>query len=437
MQKNNPKTLNAWCMYDWANSAYSLVITSTIFPVYYAVMTRKHFGGNTVSFFGYPVENTVLFAYSLSASMLLVAFLSPLLSGIADYSGRKKLFMGLFTLIGSLACIALYGFNGGNVELGVIAFALAAVGYSGSLVFYNAFLPEIATEDRYDGLSARGFVFGYIGSVLLLIANLVTITQHELLGLSEDNATRLAFLMVGIWWLGFSGVTFYYLKENDKKKINLNRKVLASGFQEINQVARNVLGQRLVLLFLLSFFFYSMAFQTIMYLAPSFAEKELKMDGGKLILMVLILQIVAIVGAYFMAKLSDKIGNKRTLMVLLLTWILICVAAYLIQAQWQLYVVASFIGFVMGGVQSLSRSTYSKLIPENTEKTASYFSLYDLLEKLAIVIGTSSYGYIEMVTGSMRNSIIAMTAFFAVGMIFMSLTKIKALGESEIQAPLD
>lgn len=430
MQKNNPKTINAWCMYDWANSAYSLVITSTIFPVYYAVMTRKHFGSNTLSFFGYQIENTVLFAYSLSASMLLVAFLSPLLSGIADYSGRKKLFMRLFTLIGSLACISLFGFNGGNVELGIIAFALAAVGYSGGLVFYNAFLPEIATEDNYDRISARGFVFGYIGSVTLLVANLIIISLHESLGLSQDNATRLAFLMVGIWWLLFSSVTFYYLKENDKKKINLSRKVLVSGFQEINQVARNVLGQRLVLLFLLAFFFYSMAFQTIMYLAPSFAEKELKMDGEKLILMVLILQLVAVVGAYFMAKLSDKLGNKKTLLLLILTWILICVAAYYITAQWQLYVVASFIGFVMGGIQSLSRSTYSKLIPENTEKTASYFSFYDLLEKLAIVIGTSSYGYIEMVTGSMRNSIIAMIAFFVVGMAFMSQTQIKAVKES-------
>lgn len=425
MELNNKKIINAWCFYDWANSAYSLVITSTIFPIYYNVATRAQFGGDTVTFFGFPITNSVLFSYAISAAYFLIALMSPLLSGIADYGGKKRRFMQLFVLIGSLACISLFGFNGKNVELGIIAFALATIGYSGSIVFYNAFLPEIVTPDRYDSVSARGFSFGYIGSVLLLIVNLVTISYHEAIGISQDLATRLAFLMVGFWWIGFSLITFYFVKDTARNKIPFSTEMLSKGFKEISKVAKDVATKINMQRFLLAFFFYSMGVQTIMFLAAIFAEKELKMEGAQLIITVLILQIVAILGAFLASRLSNAIGNKRTLMVLICIWILICGVAYFVNTTNQFYIVASIIGLIMGGIQSMSRSTYSKLIPENTRDTASYFSFYDLLEKIGIMIGTFSYGYIEMLTGSMRNSILVLGIFFLIGGVIMSRTKIQ------------
>ena len=425
MEVNNKKIINAWCFYDWANSAYSLVITSTIFPIYYLVATRAQFQGEIVTFFGIPITNSVLISYAISVSYLLVAFVSPLLSGIADYGGKKRRFMQLFVTIGSLACISLFWFNGKNVAFGVIAFGLATLGYSGSIVFYNAFLPEIVTEDRYDSVSARGFAFGYVGSVSLLIINLLTIQFHDKIGVSEDFATRFAFLMVGFWWIGFSMITFYYIKDRHRNKIQINSDILKKGFNEITKVAKIVMTRTTMLRFLLSFFFYSMGVQTIMFLAPTFAEKELKMDGSELILLVLILQLVAILGAYLFAKISEKAGNKIALMILISVWVMICFVTYFINTKPQFYLVASVIGSIMGGIQSLSRSTYSKLIPENTKDNASFFSFYDFLEKIAIVIGTFSYGYIEMLTGSMRNSVFVLGVFFLIGLIFMSFVKME------------
>lgn len=437
MQINNKKIINAWCFYDWANSAYSLVITSTIFPIYYLVATRAQFKGDIVSFFGFSITNSVLFSYSISVSYLIIAFISPLLSGIADYGGKKRRFMQLFVTIGSLACISLFWFNGKNVELGVIAFGIATLGYSGSIVFYNAFLPEIVTEDLYDKISARGFSFGYVGSVLLLIVNLITIQFHEEIGISEDFATRLAFLMVGFWWIGFSMITFYYIKDKHRNKIGISPEILVKGFNEIGKVFRYVVTQKNILLFLSSFFFYSMGVQTIMFLAATFAEKELKMEGAELILIVLILQLVAIAGAYLFAKISGKLGNKVALMILLLIWVVICFVAYIINTKLEFYLVAAVIGSIMGGIQSMSRSTYSKLIPEGTKDNASFFSFYDFLEKIAIVIGTFSYGYIEMLTGSMRNSILVLGTFFVIGVIFMSLTRIVRNKKTEEVIPLE
>lgn len=424
MTLNNKKIINAWCMYDWANSAYSLVITSTIFPIYYLVATRTQFEGDDIYFFGMPIINSVLFSYSISAAYLLVALFSPVLSGIADYGGKKRRFMQLFVGIGSISCLSLFAFNGKNVEFGMIAFALATLGYSGSIVFYNAFLPEIVTEDRYDTTSARGFAFGYVGSVLLLILNLIVIQYHHFLGVSTDFATRLAFLTVGLWWIGFSCITFTHVKDKHKKETRLSPEILMKGFQEIRKVSLQIAKLPKLLLFLASFFFYSMAVQTIMFLAATFADKELKMSGPELILIVLILQIVAILGASLFAHLSDKIGNRLVLIILLIVWIIICYLAYIIGTKLQFYIVASVIGLVMGGIQSMSRSTYSKLIPENTKDTASFFSFYDILEKMGIVIGTFTYGYIEMLTGSMRNSVLFLGVFFVIGLIFMLLTRI-------------
>lgn len=419
MIKDDRKTINAWCSYDWANSVYNLIVTTAIFPVYYTAATRSAFGGDNVDFFGWNIDSTVIYTYAISFSFLIAVILYPILSGIADYSGRKKRFMRFFTYLGSFACLSLYLFTGDNVEFGILMAILASLGYASSVVFYNAFLPEIASEDRMDDVSARGFSLGYIGSVLLLVVCLVLILQYETFGFSNTSeATRFSFLLVGVWWFGFAHIAFKYLKDNPTGQ-KINSEILGKGFQELKKVFRSLKENVATIRFLYSFFFYSMGVQSVMLLAPLFGEAEIGMSGDEMIYIVLIVQVLAIVGAYLFAFISNKKGNKFAIGLAVVIWMLICVVAYFLKDKMTFYALAGFLGFVMGGIQSISRSTYSKLIPENTEDTASYFSFYDVAEKVAIVLGTASYGVIEHITGSMRNSILFMTMFFVVGLVIL------------------
>lgn len=419
---NDKKTINAWALFDWANSAFALVITVAIFPAYFTTVTAE-----TVSILGIEMSNSTLFAYAISGSYLIIALFSPLLSGIADSGGKKKFFLQLFTTIGSIGCLSLFFYdNGSPVALGVIGFMMGMIGFAGGLVFYNSYLPEIVTEDRYDSVSAKGFSYGYIGSVLLLCINLMIIQKPEWFGLADTGtlAARIAFLMVGLWWIGFALIPFKVLPADPKRK--LQKGLLASGINELKKVWNELKSQSNIKAFLLSFFCYSAGVQTILFLASIFAEKELEFDAGRLIIVVLILQIVAIVGAYVFAKVSEKLGNVTSIFIMLFIWVGICLLAYFVQNQDQFYGVAASVGFVMGGIQSLSRSTYSKLIPAETEDTTSYFSFYDVVEKVAIIVGTFSFGFIEQITGSMRISVLVLAIFFIVSLLILTKVKVKS-----------
>ena len=425
MEKNNKKIINAWTSYDWANSVYNLIVTTAIFPIYYSAATKEAFGGEIVSFFGLTVKNTVLYTYAISFSFLMIVILSPILSGVADYAGIKKRFMKSFTYIGSFACMSLYFFDGANIEFGIICAIFASIGYAGSLVFYNGFLPEIATPDRMDKISAKGFAMGYIGSVILLILNLILLLKPEIFGFSgKGSATKFGFLLVGAWWLGFSQIAFYYLKDYPTGRA-ISRKVFGNGVRELRKVFIALSDRKVMKRYLTSFFFYSMGVQTVMLLAPLFAEAEIGMGADEMIIVVLILQILAVGGAYLFASISKWKGNGLAISISLIIWIIICVSGYFLKDKLSFYSLAAMLGFVMGGIQSISRSTYSKLIPEETKDTASYFSFYDITEKLAIVIGTFSYGFIEQATGSMRNSMVFMATFFIIGFIIIQSAGLK------------
>mgnify|MGYP000459951632 CR=1 FL=1 len=425
MQKNDPKVINAWASYDWANSVYNLIVTTAIFPVYYGTVTEKAFGGEVVPFFGFQIVNSVLFTYAISFSFLIIVLLSPILSGVADYLGAKKKFMQFFTYLGASACIGLYFFVGENIEYGIICSILASVGYAGSLVFYNGFLPEIAYPKDMDKISAKGFTFGYIGSVILLIFNLAIYMFPTTFGFSDaGTATRFGFLLVGFWWLGFAQIAFYYLKDRPTGNV-LNGQALGRGIRELKKVASRINQRPAMKSFLLSFFMYSMGVLTVMLLAPLFAKKEVNIDSTEMIIVVLILQILAIVGAYFFSFISAHKGSKFTIGSILVLWVGICIACYFLQVKIGFYIVAGILGFGMGGVQSISRSTYARLIPQSAVDTASYFSFFDITEKLAIVIGTFAYALIEQLTGSMRNSMLFMTLFFIIGFAILMSTKLK------------
>lgn len=433
IEKNNPRTINAWCMYDWSNSVYSLTISTAVFPSYFFGVT----GGKDqfVDFLGFTVKNTVLYSYTLSLSFLLVALLNPLLSSIADTKGNKLTFMKFFCYLGSLSCISLYFFNSDTLVLGIFSFSLAAIGFAGSIVFYNAFLPEIATEEHFDRVSAKGFSLGYIGSVILLVANLAMITFHKDLGMDESMAARISFLSVGVWWMGFAQITFARLPNNVFKK-EVTENIFSKSISELKKVWRE--SKRLPLLrkFLVAFFLYNMGVQTVMYMATIFGEDVINMEMNELIILVLILQIVAIGGAFVFAKISAKKGNVYSLSITLLIWIGVCVAAFFMKEGMKLefYILGVFVGVVMGGVQSLSRSTYSKLMPVNTEDHASYFSFYEVLEKSSTAVGTFVYGLILLITGTQNNSAVALALFFVAGFILLRQIPSKQIYNTKLEA---
>lgn len=420
---NNPKTIRAWYMYDWANSVYSLVITSSIFPIYYKAVATTN-GSDQVQFFGYTLQNSVLYSYALSFSFFIVAAILPFLSGVADYTGRKKAFMKFFVWMGGLSCIGLYLFD--DVAMlwwGILCSILASIGYSGSLVFYNAFLPEIVSEDRYDITSARGYSMGYYGSVILMIICLMLIMNFDSFAFpSEGVATRFTFLLVGAWWIGFAMIPFSVLPENIYNK-KPNGNIWLKGYREIAKVWKSVKNYPDLKRYLIAFFFYNSGVQTIMYLATLFGTDVLQLESSKLIMTILIIQLVGAVGAWLFSRLSFSRGNRFALISMLVIWCGVCVGAYFISTEYEFYALAAIVGMIMGGIQSLSRATYSKLMPEDTEDNASYFSFYDVTYNLSIVMGTFSYGLIDQISGSMRNSALFLTVYFVVGMCLLLTVK--------------
>ncbi len=417
--KNNKKTIRAWAMFDWANSAYNLVITSTIFPAFYVAITANEKNGDKVLFFGKSFVNTALSDYALAAAYLIIAILLPILTSIADYRGNKKIFMKGFTWLGSIACGGLFFFNQHNLEYGIICFALAAIGYSGGFVFYNSYLPEIATLDMQDSVSAKGFTYGYVGSVILQIICFVFVLAPKTFGLTDARAAQLSFLMVGVWWIGFAYIPFNVLPKGSPNAVTHHKNLIRGGFIELSKVWKQVKQMPLLKRYLPAFFCYSMGVQTIMLVAASFGAKILHLPTPNLIAIILIIQLVAIAGANLMSKLSEKFGNVRVLAGVVVIWIFACIAAYFIQNAMQFYFLAAVVGLIMGGIQSLSRSTYSKYLPQNIPDTASFFSFYDVTEKLAIVGGMFSFGFFEELTGNMRNSALVLAIFFIAGLILL------------------
>ena len=420
MLKNDKKLQKAWAFYDWANSVYPLVITTAIFPIFY-----EGYVDEKVLFFGFEFINTALITILSSAYFLLLVLALPILTGIADASGNKRAFMRFFCYLGSFSCVLLSFFNKDHLEISLLLFVLAGIGFWSSLVFYNAFLPEIAEEKDHDRLSAKGFSMGYIGSVILLIVCLALIFTCD--EESRSFFTRICFTLTGLWWFCFSHITFKRLPKGEKFSLN-DVSIYKKGASELNKVWKYILKTKRLKRFIFSFFVYSMAVQTIMLVAVYFGTKEINWGAGEegefmakvgLIVSVLLIQIVAIPGALLLSKLSAFKGNLFALKTVVFIWILLCFSAFVVYEPIHFYCIAGFVGLVMGGIQSLSRSTFSKYIPSGTKDTSSFFSFYDISEKLGIVIGMFSYGFIEQITGSMRNSIVALVVFFVIGLILL------------------
>ncbi len=415
LEKGNKKLLHAWAFYDWANSVYSLVITSAIFPIFYGVLFELR-GVNYITVFNYNLKNTALISFVTAFAFLVVAIFSPILSGIADFAGNKKVFMKFFCYMGALSCIGLYWFSLENIYFSIACYFFGLIGFWGSLVFYNSYLPDIAHKEQQDNISAKGFSLGYIGSVILLLVCLAMVMASE--KEAQLQMMRYSFVLVGIWWIAFSQYSFYYLPKGNKNKVKVTRKIFFNGFRELQKVGIQLSDNLVLKRYLIAFFVYSMAVQTVMLVATYFGEQEIAWGENEktmgLIISILVIQLIAAIGASFTSKASEKFGNIPVLIVINSIWILICVVAYFIYLPIHFYITAAFVGLVMGGIQSLSRSTYSKLLPKTTD-TTSFFSFYDVAEKIGIVIGMALYGMIDQLTGSMRNSILFLAVFFILG----------------------
>ena len=425
LKKGSKKLINAWAFYDWANSVYPLVISSAIFPIYYGSLFSDN---NLISFFQYEIKNTAMISFVTASAFLIVAIISPLLSGIADYIGNKKRFMKIFVYIGSTSCVGLYLFELDTIYLGLFIYFLGLIGYWSSLVFYNSYLPDIAFNDQQDRVSALGFSVGYVGSVLLLLSNLAMVMKPDLFGISGTEseaamtAMRYSFVSAGVWWLVFSQISFYYLPRGNRE-VKVTKDIFWNGYKELKSVWKLLEYNTSIKRFLPAFYLYSMALQTVLLVAAYFGEEEIEWGsaGAKttgLIVSILLIQLVGIIGAILTAKASKHFGNLRVLIVINFIWAGLCFYAYHIHTPIEFYTVAGMVGMVMGGLQALSRSTYSKLIPK-TEDTTSFFSFYGVTEKIAIIIGMSLFGVIDQITGSMRNAILVFMIFFIAGALML------------------
>lgn len=419
MKTASKKIITGWAMYDWANSVYNLVITTTFFPAYYAAVTSLKNFPDGIVFLGRHFVNTELKDYVLATGFLLIALLSPILSSVADYKGNKKNFMRFFCYLGAASCSLLFFFDQSNIIIGLLCFMFAGIGFYGSQVFYNSYLPEIAAEEDRDRVSAKGFSMGYLGSVLMQLIGFGLV-----MGMNDKTmAIKITFLLVGIWWISFAQITFNALPNSTKSERKAKKHVLVNGFHELKIVWEQMVHLPILKRFLTAFFFYSMGVQTFMLVAIDFGIKELKLPDQQLIITAVIIQIVAIIGALGMSKLSSRFGNFNILIFTVLLWIGVCISGYFITTETHFYIIAALVGLVMGGIQSLSRSTYSKLMPE-TKDTASFFSFFDVTEKLAIVIGLFTFGFIEGIS-SIRNSILSLVIFFVIGFAMLLSTVIK------------
>ncbi|SKB53187.1 MFS transporter, UMF1 family [Sphingobacterium nematocida] len=420
-KKNDKKLIRSWAMFDWANSAYNLVITSTIFPIYYIAITSSKSGEDDwVNFFGFEVINTVLSNYALAFAYLTMVLALPFLSAHADANGRKMQVMKTFTYLGAFACMGLFFFKLDTLELGIICFTLAAMGYIGGVAINNSYLPVIATPDQQDAVSAKGFAYGYVGCVTIQVICFVFVLKPEWFGIVDKSfPARLSFLLVGLWWLGFSLIPFRRLPNNHPSEHAFGKGLRKRVRSEFASVWQQIKGNKGIRRFLPAYFFNSVGVQTIMVVATMFGQKELDLAQESLIITIILIQLIAIVGAYLMSSLAKYLGNIKVLMLVTLLWAGICIGSYYLSNAAQFYGMACMVGLLMGGIQSLSRSTYSKLLPQDMEDTTSFFSFYDITEKLAIVVGLFIFGFIEQMTHNIRYSALSLSVFFVLGFLLL------------------
>ena len=436
MLRNDKKQIFGWLMYDWANSAFVTTVAVGVLPVYFADVV--------VPSDGFIIGGTVLSAIDLwgimlSTVALVVFLLAPVLGAIADISGSKKKFLLSFCYGGSLFGILLYFCGSGEVWQTMIFFSLAQFGFVGANVFYDAFLSNIAPEEKLDWISGKGYAYGYAGGGLQFGCSLGLVAGHELFGISQAEASRLAMTFAGVWWAGFSLFTAYYLKEHKPEEITLKENSFSAtviqyvtlGISQTLTTLKKVKQQKHLLIFLIAFMIYNDGVQTVISMGIIYGKQELQLTATTLMVTLLIIQAVAFFGALLFSKLGELTSSKTALMTTLALWSSVVIYAYFIDTTAEFLFLGITIGIVMGGSQSLSRSLYSSIIPINA--TAEYFGFYSVFNKFSAIWGPSLFVFIRQLTGSYRNSILSIVFFFIIGMILLAFMNVEKARKGRLQ----
>ena len=414
------KELLSWYFYDWANSAFSTtVVTVFLGPYLTSIAKAAADAEGLVHPLGISVFADSFFPYMVSLSVLLQVFFLPILGAIADYSHLKKQMLGFFAYLGAAATMCLYFLQGDNYLLGGGLFLLANLSFGASIVFYNAFLPEISSLEKRDTVSSQGWALGYLGGGILLAVNLVLFLNAESFGVSEGHAVRISMASAGLWWAIFTVIPLLNLKRRQPlKSLQAGEQMLTVGFRQLSHTLRNLPKYPQTLLFLIAYLLYNDGIQTVIALSSQFGSEELGVGASSLIVLILMVQFVAFGGALFFGYLAGKIGTKRAILASLVIWSLTVIYAYaFLQTETQFFVMGAVIAIVLGGSQALSRSVFSTMIPKGQE--AEYFSLYEISERGTSWIGPLVFGLALQMTGSYRIGILSVVIFFIAGLVLL------------------
>ncbi len=426
-----------WYFYDWANSAFSTTVVTVFLGPYLTAVTQAAADAQGFVYpLGIPVYADSFFSYMVSLSVLLQVFFLPILGAIADYSHMKKQMLGLFAYLGAFATMGLYFLQGDNYLWGGLLFVLANLSFGASIVFYNAFLPEIASAERRDLVSSQGWALGYLGGGILLAANLVLFLNAEKLGLAPSHAVRISMASAGMWWAIFTVIPMRTLRRRQPlKRLPPGERLWTVGFKQLRHTFSKLPGLPQTLLFLVAYLLYNDGIQTVIALSSQFGSQELGLSESSLISVILMVQFVAFLGALFFGYLSQWIGTKRALILSLVIWTGTVVYAWrFLQTEGQFFLMGAVIALVLGGSQALSRSAFSLMIPKGQE--AEYFSLYEISERGTSWIGPLVFGLVLQLTGSYRLGILAIAIFFLAGLALLSLVDIRrAAREAGNEAP--
>ena len=425
--KNDKKTIFGWCMYDWANSAYGTTVVAALLPNYFALAVVGEAG---VSVAGQTFSATTLWGYMLGASALVVFFCAPVLGAIADFSAAKKKFLIGFAYTGSLFATLLYFCTAGDVWLTVLLFVGSQVCFVAANVFYDAFLPQIATPERLDAVSSRGYAFGYVGGGLQFAIALALVARHNVIGISESMAARIGIGMAGIWWAGWTLFTVKFLKELRRGRLSYGESgeemdnaqlrwhdYLKIGISRTIATAKKVRRFKHLTLFLIAYLVYNDGIHTVSTMATIYGTQELNLSTTVLMVTLLAVQIIAIGGALVFSRIANLLGTKRTVMLTLLLWSGVVTYAYFTRTATEFFLLGAVVGLVLGGSQALSRSFYGAMIPE--EASAEFYGFYSVFSKFSATFGPLTFAFIAQVTGNARLSIISLVVFFVVGLVLL------------------
>ncbi|MFV9503619.1 MAG: MFS transporter [Oscillochloridaceae bacterium umkhey_bin13] len=435
---NDRREQIGWYFYDWANSAFSTTVVTVFLGPYLTAVTRA--AADEAGFvypLGIPVAAGSFFPYMVSLSVLLQVFFLPILGAIADYSGAKKLLLGIFAYIGAFATMGMYFLQGDNYLLGGVLFLIANLTFGASIVFYNAFLPEIASPDQRDKVSSQGWAMGYLGGGLLLLLNLILFNSAEALGIPESTAVRISLTSAGMWWAIFTIIPMLTLRvRRALRPLPPGERYITVGFKQLAETFRELRNYPQTLLFLAAYLLYNDGIQAVIALAAVFGAEELGLPQGVLIPAILMVQFVAFFGALGFGILAQRIGSKRAIMISLVIWTAVVIYGYFMPAgvPAQFFALAAVIAVVLGGSQAISRSVFSLMIPEGKE--AEYFSLYEIGERGTSWLAPLFFGLALQYTGSYRIALVSLMIFFIAGLILLSFVNIRrAAEEAGNQAP--